>query len=361
MAKYFTSLSAFIILFFTIYVNSALIPDSTSDNNDSEEYKITDLLYLDIYQSNEASDKLNSDSIGTIIIGLFGEIVPITTRNFKELAPIYENTKTLFHRIIPDFVIQAGDIDNKGGHSIYGENGSPPPIDAKNPNDFGPHFSGLIDENFIISHDRKGRVSVANAGPNTGGSQFFICMGPTNFLDGKHVVFGQVLKGMEIAEKIVNVERDSSDKPINDVFINYAYGTNYLGEEQLQLTALSARENESQLGIENDIENNSENSNNIDLTNDVLKDTSNDKSESLKINVPKPNSDNTPDNEVVDDSELTQYQKNHPSGLGGSSKHFVLLPFILIVGLVGFMSYKNRRTITTMVRGPRYRRIQSVN
>lgn len=323
-----------LIALLAIHVHSATIPETSID----EEYKITDLLYLDIHQADKGSDKSASHPLGTIIIGLFGEVVPKTVRNFKELAPTYENTKTLFHRVIPDFVIQAGDIDNMGGHSIYGEKGAPPPSDATNEKDFGPFFSGLVDENFILTHNKKGRVSVANAGPNTGGSQFFICMEPASFLDGKHVVFGQVLKGFDVAELIVNVKRDGSDKPFDDVFINAAYGTKFSDVKQLELNAITAREN----GVP-------EESNEKTITEISAGD------DSLKIHIPSHEAN------VLQEDQMNAYQKQHPSGLGGSSHHFVLLPFALIVGLVGFLSYKNRRTISSMIRGPRYRRIQSVS
>ena len=129
----------------------------------------------------------------SLIIGLFGEDVPYTVENFYRLCEdddmflgkqkmSFKNS--YFHRIIPGFVIQGGDFtraDGTGGYSIYGEK--------------------FNDENFSILHDI-GVLSMANSGPNTNGSQFFITTAPTQELDGKHVVFGIVLKGMEAIREI---------------------------------------------------------------------------------------------------------------------------------------------------------------
>lgn len=116
-----------------------------------------------------------------IIIRLFPDVVPNTVNNFLyfvDADPGYAGTA--FHRIIPQFMIQGGDIEHKngmGGYSVYG--------------------GRFADENFKLRHDQPGRLSMANAGPDTNGSQFFITTVPTPHLDGKHVVFGQVVKGME--------------------------------------------------------------------------------------------------------------------------------------------------------------------
>jgi len=123
---------------------------------------------------------IDKKKIGEIQIELFENIAPKTVNNFLELLPKYKGTK--MHRIIPGFVIQGGDYDGNGGSSIYGK-----------------YFE---DENFELLHDQAGLLSMANCGPNTNGSQFFITLDETHHLDGKHVVFGKVVSGMDIVYKI---------------------------------------------------------------------------------------------------------------------------------------------------------------
>ena len=140
-----------------------------------------------------------------IVIELFSNIVPKTTENFLQLCIQNRYAGVPFHRVINGFMIQGGDItnhDGTGGMSIYdGE---------------------FEDENFTLKHDREGLVSMANSGPHTNSSQFFILLGPAHHLDGKHVVFGKVVEGMEHVRSISTAPVDFNDKPIQDIKITYS-------------------------------------------------------------------------------------------------------------------------------------------
>ena len=143
---------------------------------------------------------------GKIEILLFDDIVPKTTNNFRTLIKEKKYDKTIFHRVIKDFMIQGGDYtnhDGTGGLSIYGDK--------------------FDDENFKLKHDKPGLLSMANAGPNTNGSQFFITTNETPHLDNKHVVFGEVISGMDIVKLIDNTKTDYQDKPMKDCMIYKAY------------------------------------------------------------------------------------------------------------------------------------------
>lgn len=139
---------------------------------------------------------------GDIIIQLFEDKAPETTANFKKLVNKGFYDGVIFHRVIPEFMIQGGDPTGTGmggpGYTIKDE--------------FHPD----------LKHDKAGMLSMANAGPNTGGSQFFITVAPTPWLDNKHAIFGEVVEGLDVAIAISEVEKDSRDKPIEDVIIEKA-------------------------------------------------------------------------------------------------------------------------------------------
>ncbi len=155
-------------------------------------YKITGKTSMDT----ETKIKLET-TMGHIEIELYSDM-PVTAGNFKKLVEQGFYNGVIFHRVIDGFMIQGGDPTGTGMG--------------------GPGYT--IEDEFVEDNkNNKYTISMANAGPNTGGSQFFINLVDNNFLDNKHPVFGKVVKGMDIVDEIAKVHTDSGDKPLEDVVI----------------------------------------------------------------------------------------------------------------------------------------------
>ncbi len=137
-------------------------------------------------------------SLGRVDLELFEEDAPTTVRNFRDLAKSGFYEGVIFHRVIPDFMVQTGDPTGTG-------TGGP-----------GYEFEDEINQHEIV----RSAVAMANAGPNTNGSQFFVVTAEAcPWLDGKHTVFGRVVDGMDVVDAISTVARDAADRPRDDVMI----------------------------------------------------------------------------------------------------------------------------------------------
>lgn len=156
---------------------------------------------------------IGGEKKGRLVFELFSDVVPKTAENFRALCTGEKGVgkagkqlsykDSIFHRVISKFMIQGGDFTNfngTGGESIYGEK--------------------FEDENFQLKHDKPFLLSMANAGPNTNGSQFFITTVPTPHLDGKHVIFGRLISGKGLVRQIEKTETDSGDKPLVDIVVS---------------------------------------------------------------------------------------------------------------------------------------------
>jgi len=178
----------------TVFADGGDGPSQSPSNYDDH---VTKRVYLDI--------SIGGVHKGRIKIGLFGDVVPKTVKNFVELTKKSkpEGYKgSTFHRVIAGFMMQGGDFtngDGTGGKSIYGEK--------------------FADENFTLKHIGAGILSMANSGTDTNGSQFFITFAKTEWLDGKHVVFGKVIDGYDVVEAVEKLNVNGASKPDSEVMI----------------------------------------------------------------------------------------------------------------------------------------------
>lgn len=182
--------------------NAAISRDILNEPPDAD-----DLILDNIHRESAKESKLGKEAIlrttmGDIHIRLFPDETPRTVENFCGHARSGYYDKVIFHRVIKGFMIQTGDPlgDGTGGESIWG---------------------GEFEDEFVrdLRHDRPFTVSMANAGPGTNGSQFFITTVPTPWLDNKHTVFGRVTRGMDVCSAIENVKVDELDKPLDEISI----------------------------------------------------------------------------------------------------------------------------------------------
>ena len=164
------------------------------------------VLFLSIHTASAATEEEQSmaktkftieTTMGSIEGELFDDKAPNTVKNFTDLAKKGFYNGIIFHRVIPDFMIQTGDPTGTGMG--------------------GPGYQFRDEFNVKLHHDKAGILSMANSGPNTNGSQFFITDAATPWLDNKHAIFGQVTKGLDVVKAIANAPRDGNDKPLTTI------------------------------------------------------------------------------------------------------------------------------------------------
>jgi cyclophilin family peptidyl-prolyl cis-trans isomerase len=186
--------------------------DTPSTNNNTQTTTNSTTETKKDTQMTETTDKTTSDggdmvimetNMGTIKIKLYTDKAPITTGNFRDLVEKGFYDGIIFHRVIDGFMIQGGDPTGTG------TGGS----DKVIKDEFDPS----------LRHSKEGILSMANRGPNTGTSQFFITLVPTPHLDDKHAVFGEVVEGMDVVKAIGKVETGAMDKPVKDVVMEKVY------------------------------------------------------------------------------------------------------------------------------------------
>jgi len=197
-----------------------------------DDYVVTEEVWFDIAVDDFDGEKIVNNQVytGRIVIGCFGDVAPSTCMNFQSIAKghnkkgqFYHYKDSPVHRVVQDFVIQMGDItngDGTGGKSIYGDS--------------------FFDEEFVISHNAQGIVSMANSGPDSNNSQFFILLTKARWLDGHHVAFGKVIRGYEFVKTLGDIPTDGPSPRVKvkivDSGINMIKAKYSLTAEQLMST-----------------------------------------------------------------------------------------------------------------------------
>ncbi|CAF1017546.1 unnamed protein product [Adineta steineri] len=222
----------FIFTIVTLLCLSNGIVGDTPDNSAPKRYRIThEAVFNIIIKENAETDEILSE--GKVIIGLFGEIVPMTVLNFVTITNGVVRSDSNFtyddvpiHRVVRDFCIQTGDFlnrDGTGSTSIYG--------------------TKFVDENFRLSHRSAGWVSMANHGKDTNGSQWFVTLVPSRWLDGHHVVFGRVLQGIDFIHEIGEIETYPGTS-IPKKYVGIVHGSANEVEKRYDLTLEDLSSNE---------------------------------------------------------------------------------------------------------------------
>jgi cyclophilin family peptidyl-prolyl cis-trans isomerase len=200
----------FLVFFITAILLGCKDTNSNQDqidrtNQDQIQQTKQEEIMADSIETKDTAKNLQTVAViktnmGVIEVELFDKLVPKTVENFAGLAKKGYYDGIIFHRVIDGFMIQTGDPTGtgRGGESLWGSQ-------------FADEF------NPTLKHDKPGILSMANAGPNTNGSQFFITLVPTSWLDGKHSVFGKVIKGMDVVQAIGKVQTGAQDKPVKEV------------------------------------------------------------------------------------------------------------------------------------------------
>ena len=181
-----------LIFFFTACQSSETVKEENQNQTSNKQKENT--------MNEKKTIAVIKTNVGVMELELFKDKTPKTVENFVGLANKGYYNGIIFHRVIKDFMIQGGDPTGtgRGGNSLWG---------------------GSFEDEFdsSLNHDSAGILSMANAGPNTNTSQFFITLVPTPWLDGKHTIFGKIITGMEVLISIGNVKTGPGDKPINDI------------------------------------------------------------------------------------------------------------------------------------------------